>query len=411
MARLGPFEPQPLLAVAVSGGADSLALTFLADQWARRCGGAVRGLIVDHGLRPGAAGEARLTADRLTQRGITARVLTLAGLAHGPALAERARQARYGALIAACAECGALHLLLGHHLGDQAETVAHRALRGSSSAGLAGMAAIVERATMRVVRPMLAFPPALLRAYLGDLGVGWVEDPSNRDPIALRSRLRAGLARHADPMAGVAAIGAAAAAAAQARVMEEARDSAALAAGVALHPEGYAVLPAARLPLAALRSLIQVVSGATYPPSLDAVAALVAFPGPATLAGVRLVPAGRFGPGLLVIRETAAMAPPVPAVPDAVWDGRFQLSRSATVPSGAPLGALGDDAPRFRNRDGLPSAVLRTLPALRHDGMLVAVPHLLYPDPAACDRVRITFSPPRPACGAPFADNNPALAA
>ncbi|HET9020133.1 MAG TPA: ATP-binding protein, partial [Acetobacteraceae bacterium] len=77
---LGPFEPRSRLAVAVSGGADSLALALLADAWARGRGGEVRALIVDLGLRPGAAAEAALTRTRLATRGIGARVLTLTGL-------------------------------------------------------------------------------------------------------------------------------------------------------------------------------------------------------------------------------------------------------------------------------------------------------------------------------------------
>lgn len=411
MARLGPFEPQPLLAVAVSGGADSLALTMLADAWARAHGGMVIGLIVDHALRAESAAEARLTAQRLAARGIAARVLSLTGLARGPGLADRARQARYRSLVAACAELGALHLLLGHHAGDQAETVAQRVLRGSASAGLAGMAALVERPTVRLLRPLLATPPEALRDLLRALGTDWVEDPSNRDRLALRSRLRAGLARPDGAAAGIAAIGKAASVAARARAAEDESVAVTLAASVALRPEGFAVLPAVRLPVTALRSLIQMVSGAAYPPSPDAVAVLAASPASATLAGVRLLPAGRLGPGLVLMREEAAMVPPVSAVPGVVWDGRFRLTADATVAQGATLGALGADAARFRTRDGLPSAMLRTLPALRVDGMLVAVPHLLYPTAAACAQVRVTFAPPRPACGAPFLGSNPTLAA
>jgi tRNA(Ile)-lysidine synthase len=254
-------------------------------------------------------------------------------------------------------------------------------------------------------------PPEALRAFLRELSLGWVEDPSNRDTLALRSRLRAGLARHDDAAAGIAAIGAAAAIAAQARAAEEMRAAAMLGHEVGLRPEGFAVLPASRLPPAALRAVIQAVSGASYPPAPDAVAGLAASPAPCTLAGVRLLPAGRLGPGLLMVREAAAMEPPVPAGPGVSWDGRFLLARSATMPAGAMLGALGDDAARFRGRNRLPSAVLRTLPALRVDGTLVAAPHLLYPDATACGRLRVSFTPSRPAAGASFLGYNPALAA
>ena len=403
MARLGPFEPNPFVAVAVSGGADSLALTVLTQAWARDQGGRAIGLVVDHGLRPESTDEARETARRLAERGLAVRILPLTGLERGPGLAERARASRYAALIAACENEGALHLLIGHHAADQAETVAHRALRGSSSAGLAGMAALVELASVRLLRPLLCVSPCRLRATLREIGLAWVEDPSNRDPLALRSRLRAGLLRHLEAGAAIAAIADAAVIAGHARAETEARVADTLGRHVTLRPEGFAVLPAGRLPAAAMAALVQAISGAPYPPAPDAVAELAAAPGPATLAGVRLLPAGRLGPGLMMVREIAAMAPPVPAAPGAVWDGRFRVGRGAALPPETTLGALDADAALLRGWSRLPSVVLRTLPALRAREMLVAVPHLLYPDAATCARARLSFAPPRPAAGAPFA--------
>src|SRR5215208_3101274 len=103
MAALGPFEPAPRLAVGVSGGPDSMALALLADNWGRERGGSLLALIVDHGLREASAAEAAGTAARLRARGIAARVLSVGGLARGPALAERARAARLRVLTEACA--------------------------------------------------------------------------------------------------------------------------------------------------------------------------------------------------------------------------------------------------------------------------------------------------------------------
>ena len=70
MAPLGPFEPSPVLAVATSGGADSMALALLASAWARRRGGHVVALTVDHGLRPGSRAEARQVGAWHSARGI-----------------------------------------------------------------------------------------------------------------------------------------------------------------------------------------------------------------------------------------------------------------------------------------------------------------------------------------------------
>jgi tRNA(Ile)-lysidine synthase len=398
MARLGPFEPAPLLAVAVSGGADSLALAVLAAAWAQARGGTTIALVVDHGLRPAAAHEALATERLLTGRGIAVRTLRLTGLEHGSALAERARIARYATLTAACEAVGALHLLLGHHAADQAETVALRVLRGSFSAGLAGMAGLVELPTTRLLRPLLGFPPGALRALLRAKGIDWIEDPSNRDTRAQRVRLRAS-DRDSD---GTIQVARAATLAGAARQTAETTAAETLGRTVSIRPEGFAVIASRAMPPAALGALIQTVGGAPYPPAPDAVAALAANPAPATLAGVRLLPAGRLGPGLLLVREVAAMAPPVVARPGAAWDGRYRLARDAEPPAGTTLGALGNDAASLRDLSALPAAVLRTLPALRSGAAVLAVPHLRYPDAATCAHMHVLFAPPRPAAGAPF---------
>ncbi len=140
MAVLGPFEPAPRLAAGVSGGADSMALALLADAWARERGGSLLALVVDHRLRPESGSEAMAAVARLGALGIATRLLAINGLSRGPALAERARSARSAVLEAACTDAGILHLLLGHHAGDQAETLLIRTLGGSGPAGLAGMA-------------------------------------------------------------------------------------------------------------------------------------------------------------------------------------------------------------------------------------------------------------------------------
>jgi tRNA(Ile)-lysidine synthase len=398
MAGLGPFEPAPRLAVAVSGGADSSALALLARDWAAARGGSVLGLVVDHGLRAESATEAALAATRLASRGIAARVLALAApLAAGTALAERARAARYEALGRACAAAGIPHLLLGHHAADQAETVLMRRLSASGPDGLAGMAALVERPGLRLLRPLLGVPPAALRALLRADGLDWSEDPSNASPTALRSRLRAlhGDAGGDGPGTRVLVEGAAAHGAA--RAAREAETAAFLGRHARLYPEGYAVLAPGVVPAAALAALI---GGAAFAPSSAAVAALAASPRPATLGGVRLLAAGKMGPGWLLVREAAAMAAPVAARPGAIWDGRFRLA--AGRGDSVRMGPLGDDAAALRDRSHLPAVVARTLPTLRGPQGLVAVPHLCYPSLSACAAWRVLFAPARGAAGAPF---------
>lgn len=404
MTPLGPFGPTPRLAAGVSGGADSMALAVLADDWVRQRGGSLLALVVDHGLRTESAAEAAATIERLNSRGIAARMLCLSGLHRGPALAERARDARYATLSAACAEAGILHLVLAHHAADQAETVLMRRCSHSGPAGLAAMPLVAEHAGLRLLRPLLGVPPVRLRATLRAAGMAWVEDPSNADQRALRPRLRAALADPGGTGAAIAGLCEAARQAGIARAAQEIETAAILADRAAVRPEGFAVLESvASLPPAALAALIQAVSGAPFPPPSAAVASLAAAPRPATLAGVRLLPAGCLGSGLLLVREERAIGAAVPARPHGVWDGRFRMAADAMPPpDGMAIGALGPDSARFRRLSRLPSAVLRTLPALRRGNLLVAVPHLDYPSGKICDSLRMVFMPRRPAAGAPF---------
>jgi tRNA(Ile)-lysidine synthase len=114
-----------------------------------------------------------------------------------------------------------------------------------------------------------------------------------------------------------------------------------------------------------------------------------------------MMPAGRLRPGSwLLVREAAAMAPPVAARAGVRWDGRFRLL--AAPPEGAMLGALGEDAAALRGTSPLPAAVLRTLPALRLHGKLFAVPNLRYPVVERTSLPALAFDPAVPAAGAPF---------
>jgi tRNA(Ile)-lysidine synthase len=387
MARLGPWDAARRVAVAVSGGADSLALALLAAAW-----GDATALIVDHGLRPESAGEAAQTQATLAHRAIPARILTLTGLTAGSGMPARARTARYGALAAAAAQAGLVDVLLGHHAGDQAETVLMRQRRGSGAAGLAGMAAVTEGLSVRLLRPLLAVQPERLRATLQAAGLPWVEDPTNRDTRFTRARLRIEIGGAVAPWLQLAAVHAGQ------RTAADRAAAAALAARAALFPEGYALLTPGPLDPPVLARLIRTISGQPHAPAPAAVAALAAAMRPATLGGVRVMDAGRLGPGWLLVREAAAMAPPVPLRAGAIWDGRF---RAAQTRAGATLGALGAAAADFRGC-GLPSAVLQTLPAVREAGKLASVAFLT----DVANRGRNPDMPQRhsvsPACGAPF---------
>jgi tRNA(Ile)-lysidine synthase len=401
-ARLDPLGPfGPSLAVAVSGGADSMALALLTRDFAAARGISVVALIVDHGLRDNSAEEAALAARRLAGIGIASHGIRLAGLRGGAGVAARARDARYGALAAACRGLGIVHLLLGHHARDQAETVLMRQAAGSGPAGMAAMSAWRGTAEVCLLRPLLGVAPGRLRATLRQAGLGWSEDPSNSDQRALRTRLRAQLDDADGDAPGTLALVRQAVRFGLARAASEARVAATLAERVTFHPEGFATLTAAPIEAAALAVVLQAVSGAAYQPPPRQVARLAASPGPATLAGVRLLPAGRLASGrLLVVREAAMQAPPCPAQPGMLWDGRFRLTGTESPPDGATLGALGPDARLVRRWSTLPDAVLQCLPAVRLNDTLFAVPHIGYP--VSTYAWRLAFSPLQPASVVPW---------
>jgi tRNA(Ile)-lysidine synthase len=277
-----------------------------------------------------------------------------------------------------------------------------RALGGSGLAGMAGMAPLVETTRLRLLRPLLAVPPARLRAVLAARSTGWVEDPSNADAAALRPRLRSLRCDREGTGSAISALVAASAASGRLRAAQERQTADGLAECVAFRPEGFAMLSGRALAPAALARLLQTIAGTSFPPGTRSIAALAAAPRPTTLGGVRLLPAGRLGPGLLAVREAAAMAPAIPARAGCVWDDRFRIGADARVPPGATLGPLGNDAVRFRRVSPLPAAVLRTLPAVRLGSALLAVPHLAYPEPESGVYLAIQFSPRRPAADAPF---------
>ncbi len=405
MARFGPFEPAPRLALAVSGGADSMALAWLAMAWLRERGGQGIALIVDHGLRPEASEEAATVAGRCRALGLEAQVLRHGGPAPESAVEASARALRYRLLEEACLSLGCLHLLVAHHADDQAETIAMRADRASGQVGLAGMSACLERAGYRLLRPLLDVPKASLVATTRSAGLPWVEDPMNRDPRFARARLR----RHG--------IGALPPPAAPDRLALEQRLSAALPGLVALDGFGIARMDrlawrqlAGDLRAPALARIAMTVGAGRYGPASAALETLGQrldgeVPASATLGGC-LWRAGRAH--VTVSREvrnlpgTLALAPRVPMI----WDGRFLVEGEGKGLCVQPLAALGRAdlallAPLARAR-GLTASASAALPAILDLEGLAAVPHLGYARSVRIPPVSVIFRPRHALSPVPF---------
>ncbi|MBP2475214.1 tRNA(Ile)-lysidine synthase [Crossiella equi] len=179
MAR---FAVTGRVAVACSGGADSLALAAATVHCGRKLGLAVQGLVVDHQLQTGSAEVARRAAEQLRGLGASAEVLTVRVTGSGGPEAA-ARRARYTALRAAS---DGVPVLLGHTRDDQAETVLLGLGRGSGPRSIAGMAEL----DPPWGRPLLGVSRATTEAACAALGLDTWRDPHNSDPAFTRVRLR-----------------------------------------------------------------------------------------------------------------------------------------------------------------------------------------------------------------------------
>ena len=184
------------LGLAVSGGPDSLALLLLA---AAALPGEVEAATVDHGLRAASGEEAAFVADLCRRLGVPHAILR-AEVDRGRASLQRAaREARYRALGAWLAARSIETLATAHHADDQAETLVMRLIRGAGIGGLAGIRAKLvlpmPGSEAIVVRPLLGWRRAELRAIVEAAGIRPVDDPSNADPRYDRARVRAQLAR------------------------------------------------------------------------------------------------------------------------------------------------------------------------------------------------------------------------
>ncbi|WP_448203389.1 tRNA lysidine(34) synthetase TilS [Azospirillum sp. sgz302134] len=394
MTRLGGFEPKPRLAVGVSGGADSLGLVMLAQDWAARMGGDVLALTVDHGLRAESPAEAAQVGRWLAARGIAHAVLRWEGEKPATGIQAAARAARHRLMAERCRAEGVLHLALAHHHDDQAETVLLRFARGSGVDGLAGMAPIRVVGDVRVIRPLLDIPHARLVATCRAFGQDWIEDPSNRNPAFARARLRAAEEALATEGLDSERLADTARRAARARAALETGAAQLLAEAAEVYTEGWIRLDPVpllgapeELGMRALTRCIAVVGGAPYPPRAEAAERLFAevargLDKGRTLGGCRILPRR----GLIMIaREPAGATERLAIHPgeSVWWDRRFTV-RMGQGEGGAltvaQLGKVGWQLVKAALPDseafGLSEAVREALPALWDGPRLAAVPSL-----------------------------------
>lgn len=176
------------LAFGVSGGADSLASILIFHETFPNH--PIVALTVDHGLRPSSAAEAHYVAEIMKKYGIPHHILLWEGDKPVSAIEEKAREARYNLLINWCSDNSIHHLVLAHHLFDQAETFLMRLQRGSGIYGLSSMNEVTLRDNITLLRPFLNTHPGTFRDFLTQRHIEWVEDESNQCTDFLRVKMR-----------------------------------------------------------------------------------------------------------------------------------------------------------------------------------------------------------------------------
>jgi tRNA(Ile)-lysidine synthase len=394
-----PFAGARLIALAVSGGADSLALMVAADRWRRSREGRPDLLVltVDHRLRRGSAGEARMVAAAAKARGLPHRTLVRRGPAPSSDIEAAARQARYRLLIAAAVEAGASHILTAHHRDDVAEGFLIRLARGAGVFGLAAMRREVSAGGVVIARPFLSIGRDRLAATARAAGLTPAVDAMNADPRYARARVRALLPHLAGEGLDPGRIAETAMRLADAAEAIEAAVTALIAGAVTadtfavarLDPAAFAAAPR-EVRLRALARVLHAVGGEDYPPrfqGLERLLAVMETPSAAarfkrTLA--RTVIEQRDGK-FLFYREGGREPLPAAALKPGltiVWDHRFAVAADRRLPRGLRIAALGDDGRRAVGAagEGTPAAALATLPAIRRGGRIIAVPSLGYFD-------------------------------
>jgi len=183
------LDPADRFAVAVSGGADSMALALCAQRWAKQNNKNGIALIVDHGMRAESAAEAQQVKTRLESIGLSAETLRWQPPSGHPMHAQ-AREARYHLLEQACRRHDIIDLWVAHHREDQAETIVMRLAKGSGVEGLAGMSRVSRRGDIRILRPFLTLSKQRLIATCQAAPIDFVTDPSNASEKYARGRLR-----------------------------------------------------------------------------------------------------------------------------------------------------------------------------------------------------------------------------
>ena len=173
------FEKKPSVAVAVSGGPDSMSLLFLVNAFIKYKKGKLMALIVDHRIRKNSKEEAKFISTYLDKNNITSQILTVNKDKVSKKSMNEARNNRYNLLTDYCIKNNFLHLFIAHHKDDNLETFLNRKIAGSDFYGLKSMSEFSFYNKVCIIRPLLNFSKETLLDFNKKNKIEYINDPSN----------------------------------------------------------------------------------------------------------------------------------------------------------------------------------------------------------------------------------------
>ncbi len=173
------FENNPHVAVAVSGGPDSMCLVYLINEWNKTKKGKLIALLIDHKLREESSSECKQIKNYLMNLKINSKIFTISNTRLKKKTMAEARHNRYGKLINFCKKNNILHLFLGHHYDDNLETFLIRSVSGSNLEGLNSISYISNLNKINLIRPLLNNTKKQIVAFNKEKEIEYIIDPSN----------------------------------------------------------------------------------------------------------------------------------------------------------------------------------------------------------------------------------------
>jgi tRNA(Ile)-lysidine synthase len=394
---VGP-EQRSRLAIAVSGGSDSMALALLARNWAADKAIELVTLTVDHGLRPAAQQEAETVSQWMQALNLPHKTLVWRGPHPTTGIQSAAREARYQLMTAYCQSQDIPALLVGHQLEDQLETLLMRLSKGSGLEGLTAMKEDSRQFDLRLLRPLLGVERQTLRDYLRRQDQTWIEDPSNENQQFTRTQVGAILSDlQALPGSSLTAISLSAERMARASTALEEIAARRFEKNCQLSPYGFIRFPMqavqdcpAEVGLRVLAKIVSTVRGEHLPFKLRSLEKIYSrlFQQEKTTSGtISGVQISRSANEWLVCREPGRTGLPEVVLAgnsEAIWDRRFHVLDTARKQDRNPLltiRRIGPDGWRYlqggkpaKEQIKLPAKVRINLPAVWLGDRLIAAP-------------------------------------